>query len=487
MKLSPFKISLFILPVLLLASCDWLNSDTDVSSNPCFYSLTFSEDDSIPGLEDAEFTVQWDDLLLDSVIVNVDSLPYLTDIDSVVSTFVFYSTSSAYICMTDTTGTKIDTLDISSLSDTLDFNRVISITNIATDEITSKTYPIKVNVHKVDPEQYQWRKIYDQIYSHSGSVQKAIYFNDLIFFYVNSGINNYLYTSTDGSSWSTKSVTGLPKQALLRNIYEYNNKLYMFQDESSVYTSEDGYSWVKLDYSTQDYNLINYLFILNGKAWSIVKSKTDNVYRFAYSADGATWITGSDMPDNFPIGDFAATSFKSRTNLSKAVVAGGYSKTGVLLNNVWSTENGSYWVDFSTENLTFGSLAGASILYYDNKLLMFGGMDNDGYLLDDKIIQSIDEGFLWSAPDSTENYLHQVDITSTVVSWNKTTYDTSYVEYPNRSYQSVLYVTKESTTGLFTDHFIYLIGGHDRSTVYSDVWKGHLNRLSFIRQDGDDY
>jgi hypothetical protein len=55
--------------------------------------------------------------------------------------------------------------------------------------------------------------------------------------------------------------------------------------------------------------------------------------------------------------------------------------------------------------------------------------------------------------------------------------DTTYTSYEPRAYQSVVYVK----SGL--DHLIYLIGGVDplNSKVYSDVWIGKLNRLSFLQ------
>ena len=483
MKLNPFKFILLIGIIITFSSCNWLDAnDAEVSSNPYFVSLTFAANDSVPGLEDAAFTLEWDDQLGDSVIVNLDSLPYQTDITKVIPTFNFYSSAGAYVYLADTLGlgTISDTIVLSG-KDTLNFERVVKIRNIAADETTEKTYPIKVNVHQVEPELYVWNKIADNIYSHSGSLQKAVYFNNQIFLYVSTSVKNYLYSSTDGVIWTdqTNAFKNLPLNSMIRVIVEFKNKLYLLSDDDKLYSTSDGYEWMSEngDISDSNYKFQTLLFELNGKLWSIMKSDVDNAYRFANSGDGKTWVVYGQIPANFPVGDFSALSFTSRTKKPKALIAGGYTASGQLLNNIWSTENGTYWVDFSTENTTLGSLSGATVIPYNDKLLLFGGLDSDGYVVENPYMESIDEGLSWSVPDTLYNRLRQVNISSSG--------DTTYIDYQPRAYQSVLNVVIEHPAEDYTDYFIYLIGGVNprESKVYKDVWVGKLNKLSFIRQD----
>lgn len=479
MKLNPFRLVLLLLIIVSLSSCNWFETDATVaSSNPSFVSLTFAENDSVVGLEDAVFTLEWDALLNDSVIVNLDSLPYLTDITEVIPTFSFYSTSGAYVYMTDTLGlgTISDSIALTG-TDTLNFERVAKIKNFAADGKEYKVYPIKVNVHQVEPELYQWNKIADEIYSHSGSLQKAVYFNKTFYLYVGTSIRNYLYTSTDGKMWidKTNALKNMPLNSSLRGINEFNGKLYVLSDDDKIYTTADGYEWTgeNGDISDTNYKFENFLFELDGKLWSIMKSGVDNTYRFANSADGKTWIVYGQIPVNFPIGDFSSLSFASRTKKTKALIAGGYTASGKLLNNIWSTENGSIWVDFSTENTTLGSLSGATIIPYDDKLLLYGGVDDNGNIVDSSYMESIDEGLSWSVPDTLYNRLRQMNISAAG--------DTTYTNYAPRAYQSVLNVVIDHTAKGYSDHLIYLIGGINprASKVYKDVWVGKLNRLSF--------
>lgn len=455
-------INIKFLGLLLIAfsavSCLDTGTTVEISTNPTFVSLTFAANDSIPYLEDADFTLEYDEDLGDSIIVNLDSLPYNTRIDSVFPTFQFQSSSGLTLLMKDSTGLGLDTVLITG-TDTIDFNRVISVTNVAEDESTTRTYQIKVNVHKVEGELYVWQKIKDQVYSNLASQQKAVQFNDKYFYYFGTGVRNVLYTSTDLVNWSTQNTSGLPVGMEMRNMIEYNSKLYLVQMGVGLYESADGSNWTKTTVLPSGFELVNFLFVLNNQLWSIVKTDDTSDYHFATSADGSNWTVKGIIPESFPIGDYAAVSFFSRTKKPKALVAGGYDKSGNVLRTSWTTEDGLYWVDFSNENTTLDYTAGASIVVYDDKLLMFGGMDADDNVVENYYKQSVDEGFTWVVPDTTYNVLEDT---------------LRQIVYEPRSYQSVLY--KADTKQLV------LIGGRSKSQVYSDVWTGKLQRLSFINQ-----
>ena len=290
-------------------------------------------------------------------------------------------------------------------------------------------------------------------------------------------IRNYLYTSTDGKVWidKTNELKNLPLNSSLRGINEYKGKLYVLTDDDKIYTTADGYNWMTENVVVSDvnYRFENFLLELDGKLWSIMKSGVDNTYSFATSSDGGNWVVNEKIPANFPVGDFSSLSFASRTKKSKALIVGGYTASGKLLNNIWSTENGSYWVDFSTENTTLGSLSGATIIAYDDKLLLYGGLDANGSVVSNPYMESVDEGLSWSVPDTLYNRLRQINISAAG--------DTTYINYAPRAYQSVLNVVVDNTAKGYSDHLIYLIGGINprASKVYKDVWVGKLNRLSF--------
>lgn len=458
-KLINFKFLGLLLIVFSVVSClDTDTTDVEISTDPTFVSLAFQANDSIPYLEDAVFTLEFDKDLGDSIIVNLDSLPYNTRIDSVFPTFQFQSSSGLTLLMKDSTGLGLDTVILTG-TDTIDFSRVISVTNIAEDETTLRTYKIKVNVHSVDAELYVWKKVKEDIYSGLASQQKAVFFNNEYLYYLGTGVRNMLYSSADLINWNLKSLAGLPAGIEFRNMIEYNSKLYLVQMGVGVFESADGYSWTKTTVLPAGFEVINFLFVLNNQLWSIVKTTDAGDYHFANSTNGANWSVQGIVPSTFPIGDFAAVSFASRTNKPKALLVGGYDKFGNILRTTWTTEDGLYWVDFSNENTTLDYNAGASVVEYDDKLLMFGGMDANDNVVENYYMESVDEGFTWRVADTTYNVLE--DTLQEIV-------------YEPRSYQSVIYNSDSK-------HLI-LIGGRSKSEVYSDVWTGKLNRLSFILQ-----
>lgn len=463
MRNNFFKFLIFIVTIGIFSSCLWNDDDeTELSNNPNFVSLKFSKNDSIPGLDGAVFTFTYDSIVGDSIIVNLDSLPYLTRIDSVFPTFTFRSTSASYLVLTDSLGTGLDSIGLSG-KDTVDFTKVLHVTNIAQDKVTERTYKIKVNVHQVQPELYQWQMKKSQIYTHSGSVQQAVFFQNKFYFYVSSGVNNYLYTSADAVSWANATVTGLPPYSNLRDITTFNNKLYLVHEDGRIFSTGDGIIWTSADPDVAGYTIHNLLFALENNLWSVFQQQANQKYYFATSADGIVWQIEDELPAKFPIVDFAALSFQSRTKKPKAIVLGGYAPNGELLSSVWSVQkniNNEYkWVNFALNKSTMGSLAGASVIPYDNKLLLYGGMDINDNVVENHYMESFDEGFSWRRADALYNVIEDLEIP---------------FSYQPRSYQSVIHDE--------ASHYIYLIGGRTKNQVFSDVWVGKLNRMSFIRK-----
>lgn len=455
---------LIALSTFVLTACNWLDSsEVEVSTGAHFLSLTFTNavaDDV--DVKQAKFKVVYDPALRDSFIVNVDSLPYNTAIDSVIPTFSFYSMKGTIIYRNDSNGVFKDSIYLTG-KDTLDFRRVFKVKNFASDGKTSVTYRIKVNVHTQDPNLYQWKHVNTSFYSHDATTQKALYFKDKIFFFSHAGAQSYMNTSSDGVNWSSsKIISSLPNDANLQSMTVFgSDSIFMLQGDNSIYSSSDGETWNVKSYSSESFVFVNLLTSFNSKLWAIVQSKTDNKYRLASSINGNQWILdqSSVLNDNFPVRDFAVVTFSTKTNQPRIVIAGGYNKDGAMLDNVWSSSNGSYWVDFSTENKTFGKRIGTSLISYEGKLLSIGGVSSKGVVDSIYYIQSADDGLSWKRADTlmwVREHLH----------------DTIYNNYQSRRNQSVL-VDKNK--------YIYLIGGRDTlSNIHKDVWRGRLNKSVFL-------
>jgi hypothetical protein len=469
MKFTFFRLILFSFILGIFSSCLGSGDTTTVSSSPYFSSLVFESNDSIPYLSTAAFTLsEYDTTLKDSIIVNLDSLPYGTRIDSVYPTFSF--DSSAGIRLYYQPGNKYnrDSVWLTG-TDTIDFRQTVRVRNYATDGKTYRDYIVKTNVHQVDPEVYQWGKASDNL-NQSGLVsQKAVTRNDTLFYYQNDGTNGFLNISTNGYRWTPKSVTGLPVNTPLNDITLFKGQMFISKDGFNLYSSSNGINWTKKSLSSFSFKSL--LFVFNDQLWAVVQA-ADASYHFANSTDGAIWTMKGTIPNNFPISDFAAVTFKSPTGKERVLVTNGYSSNGVVEYNRWTTEdtNGVNWLDFNTENNSLEDLVvGGSIISYDSKLLAFG-LKSDGTSLY-KI--SKDEGLSWQTPDTALNIL-----------------PSAYLDNP-RHYQSVV-IFKAKTYDkinssslkeeIINSNRIFIIGGKLNSTIYSDVWTGKINWENFLRQ-----
>jgi len=468
MKLNFFKFTLLFSIIVLISSCVSTTDTTTLSSNPCFSSLTFAKMDSVPNISTASFTLEYDASLNDSVIVNLDSLPYKTRIDSVYPTFTFISSAGVKLFSSVIYKYKKDSTEVTG-KDTVDFRQPVYVRNYAADEKTYKKYLIRVNVHQVQPELYIWSKVNEGINSYNSFNQKAIISNDTILYFLNNGSNSYLYTSTDGSSWGSSpiTITGLPANLSFNDMQLFSGKLYVTQDDK-IYSSSNHKDWVvKMN---PDYIFKSLLFSFTNKLWAVVQSKTDLTYRFATSINGVDWIIKGVIPANFPTHDFTSLTYASRTDKPKVLVLGGYSKDNQPLYNRWGSEDCAQWSDFSIENHSLDTLSvGASVISYDDKLFVFG-LRKDNLALFFK--QSLDEGLSWQIPNKTYNFLP--------------------TNFTARNYQSVVVLKSKTYPAvnsadlkeeILASNRIFIIGGQSTTAIpLSDIWTGKLNRLNFLRQ-----
>jgi len=469
MKFRFFRF-LFLLSLIgLLASC--LSTTTQViSSDASFVSLTLAGNDSV---NKAVFTLDG------TTIVNLDSLPYKSKIDSVYPTFTFTSTAASFLHVQLNgnykflKGRTVDSIYITRSKDTIDMRQPnLWIRNFASDSKTNLKYLVKLNVHQVDPNLYKWIKIKDKVSTVSSTNQKAIVLNDVFHYYMNDGTQSYLYKSTDGSTWSAASVTNLPVASSLADMIQYNGKLYLTRGDATLYNSADGLIWNQSQPSTL-FKFSSLAFTLNNQLWAVVKSNNDGNYHFAITSDGANWnMTSGTVPAYFPVVEFGAITFKTVTGKEKVVIIGGLASNGAQTLSRWSSEDGVYWVDFSHENYTLPEFLGApSLVRYDNKLLILGESQDLQSSMITVYKESVDEGYSWQTPDTLRNVLP---------SNFKPRKNSSFVVFKPKDYVKINPASLSEE--IKSTNYIFIIGGNTETTPMLDVWKGKVNKKNFLRQ-----
>lgn len=444
MKKQIIYISLLVI-ALLTACSSGTETVEEVSSDATVSSLTFTANDSFPGLDDAVFTIE--ELIDTGLIYNVDSLLFGTRVDSVIPIFRFNYTPATVMLYT-----PFDTTVLSG-SDTINFTQNPSrLQVIASDQVTEKWYHINVNVHQVDPDLFVWEQMATDIYPAEGAEQKVLGMEDKLYLFVNNGFANTLYTSSNAKVWEQHPVSGLPQNCQVRNMLQAGGKLYYGQD-NILYTSLNGTEWTATDFALQGISFSNMLFEFNDSIWAIIED-SNAALQLATSKDGNEWTIRQEVPADFPISDYAALSFTSATNRRRAMIVGGFAQDGTSLNTRWNVEyspdKGYRWKNFSIEQPDFQSLTGVSVVWYNDRFYMFGGVDADNQIGEYTILESLDEGLNWQVPDSASNLLPE--------------------NYTPRSKTSV-------TIG--SDNAIYILGGQSRTQIFSDAFRGKLNSIDW--------
>ena len=430
--------------LVILTGCEGTGESSTPSSVAKLSSFYFAKNDSNPGLAEAVFTIE--ERLDTGLIWNKDSMRYGTRLDSVVPKFVFAATpSAAWLKLPDT-------LCVLSGYDTLDFRKQPIYLNIrSADRSTLKTYEIRATVHQADPELYTWDVLTPQIYKTDDSEQKVVELGDAFMLIKSNGFALSVYQSEDGSVWNNLGEpTGLPAGTKVRQIISDGTTLYYGQD-NILYTSDDAVTWAAKPVA---YPVVTMLLYWNNQIWALVDN---NGYQLAYVNNDQLDTTALHPAHDFPISDFGTVVFRSASLRERAMIIGGYSEDGTPLNTRWNIEysthpmpEGEYRIEeFSIDRPSFTRLTGISVIWYDNKLMMFGGVDDKMSYFGREILISTDEGLNWTKADSTKNQLPEA------------------------------YSARQKQTAIVRGNYIYLFGGEDADVSYSDVYRGKLNSIEW--------
>ena len=434
-----------IFGLLFLSGCESSGTKVSTSSVAELTAFSFAKNDSFPGLAQAVFTIE--ERLDTGLVWNKDSMLFGTRLDSVVPKFTFAATpGAAYLTMPDTTC-------VLTGYDTLNFAQgPIYLTIRSSDKTVTKTYEIRATVHQVDPDLYEWTQLNSGIYPADDSEQRVVELGNDFVMLVSNGFALHVYSSPDGSSWTDLGTpTGLPAGTNVRQIISDGTTLYYGQADK-IYTSTDALSWESHD---AKYTVHTMLLYWNELVWALVDNA--DAYELATWQSDSLQLTGIQPQGEFPISDFGTVTFQSASLRERAMIVGGFAENGKSLNTRWNieysrhtTENGGYRLqEFSIDRPQFTHLTGISLISYNDQLMLFGGVDEKMSYFGREILISNNEGLTWEPADSTKNQLPDV------------------------------YQARQKQNAIVRDNYIYLFGGQDAQTTYSDVYRGHLNSIDW--------
>ena len=441
---------LLVMLAFMLFSCDKESSSNQTSDVAQLTAFWFADIANMPGLAEAKFKIdeRLDTGLVTNQISRIDSMRYGTSLKKVVPKFSFAeSPGSATMHLGDTT------IELSG-GDTLDFTRTpIYLTIVSSSLKTTKVYEIQTTVHQTDPDLYQWKTLTAAAFTPEDEEQQVVMLGGTFHWFSNNGFANKLHSSTDATSWIEKTISGLPSGCHVKAILSHKDKLY-YVDTTKLYISSDAENWAATDLSAKPFRMWTMLMSFNDTAWVLVTDE-EQTYRLAQVVEDTIRVTDIKLDKDFPVSGFSTVAFESSSARKRALIIGGYALSGQCTNSRWSMEyaptiKGLYRLtNYSFEQKDFATLTGTSVIWYKNQLMMFGGVNEEMEFRGTDIYVSTNEGFSWSKADTAKCKMPE--------------------SFTPRQKQSVIVY----------DNNIYVLGGQDMGTTYSDVYYGRLNSIDW--------
>ncbi len=422
------------------------DSQTGLSSDPRIASFSLSDIEKSVNLDGVEY--EYKDIDGYTILITTkDSLPYGVNLDSMLFTVYQGKLGSAMIYETKD-GIKQKSFNaFDAVPDTVSFADTVYVETVSGDGKNSRTYKLKFDAHKQNPDLYVWQGQSTDIYTQDATQEKLLAKDGSLLLYIKDNATTYLYTSKDAKNWAMQSLQKFPNNVDIKYTTVLKDTIFVAEG-NDLYWSKSGVEWTKK--TVGGVAVDNILFALEGKLYSI-----DNTTLKLYRLSANSWeevpqnASYGTLPKGFPVEGAAVISDYSSNGYQRVYVVGGQDKDGNLLNSIWSTENGSHWVNLGNNSTLFTPRRDVTAFQYDNMIMLFGGRDNNGIVASAYQIYSPDYGINWKLPEGS------MQITSL---------------FQPRYNAQVAISTDKSV--------IYLVGGQAANGLFlKDAWRGVKNSV----------
>lgn len=464
-----------------------MDTNGNVASNLSSYKFTIDN----YGTSDAKIHALYPN---DGIIFNPDSLPYGSIADSVKVSISFSSPDSVYFKLYTQDGVLGQYSDYSKDSALYFASYPDCRLTVVSRYGVSKTYHVKVNVHKVDGDSIKWNHYTDEIWSDMNvEAMRADSLGDDLFWFAESEGKDYVRSgkmSENARQWSAASPVNVAGGELLdlSTLYSWHGELLAVnQGKTQLLASSDGVNWSKASDALAFQSILGnqlktqdvYQQWNNDTLSAVVK--VDGVYHFAVSADARTWRLDCELPARFPVDGFSRpVSVPARStqgNLtSRLYIVGGVDAEGNLTSSTWSCDGFSEdlgcrnWAEFPQTEIP--AMRGATVLEYTldqdhprSFWLLQPGLMADGTVPVNRLFGKLYTTIYYSEDSG--------------VSWHRLSrYYTSYADNSKLS-------PVAASSGFVnpSNYEIYFLGGqHNDGTFVTSVWGGALPKLTFKKE-----
>lgn len=427
------------------------------------------------------------------VVFNADSLPKGTNVTKLIPKITYpQSVTSAVIEMKGGTHREDGTTNYHTNSgDTIDFTADVTITLSTSGNAIQKTYKLKVNVHKEDPDTLYWDKLAAiKLPSRlpNPAAQKSVAYGKGVICLIEENDGTYTISDTGdifGGVWN-KNELALDFTPVVSSLTAApDGTLYLTSEEGALLLSANGgATWNQTDYG-----------------WNrVIGMFGDTLLGINSEGSGRTmisWPRGAypeiELPADFPINGFSSPiEFNNRWSPDPTIVVfGGYPYATSGFAPSWAFD-GSQWVNIA--EIPLPALSGLSVVSYYSYLnsasngilkefevyLAFGGRDSAGNT-NKTVYVSYDHGISWQTaqkyvqlPDNVEAG-YMVDALSIGMTLESNLSD----RWKKTGKRRIPFEINGDILS-WNCPYIFLFGGYnDNDILNSDVRSGVLQRLTF--------
>lgn len=491
-KISALNIALMAcMAAGAMVSCNASEDDVDndtvhvTSESVAVTNFSLSPDTRIMrNLDSVFFSID----LEHAIIYNADSLPKGTNITKLVPVIKYpNSVTSAVIEMTGGTHREGTVNYFSNANDTIDFTGDVTLTLGTSKDAITKTYTLKVNVHKEDPDTIYWDRMGEMDLPSLGKdpiAQKSVKLGSGVFSLIQESDGSYTASTTPDiflENWTTNEVS-LSFTPQIETLTSGMDGLYILDTDGNVWQSESGSSWEHVEDASGWSQIIgmygqSLLGISNGLLVSLPEGAVPAII---------------SMPEDFPVSGYSnPIEFSNRwTSEPTIVLFGGVTASGKLSTASWAFD-GSKWTDIS--NTALPALDGISVVDYYSYLksdsnsllkefeayLAFGGRDSLGNL-NTTVYITYDHGINWQ---KAQKFMQLPDDVMAGYMVDALTIGTSMQSNLSDRWKARrrLPFEIEGDVIRWDCPYIFLFGGYDadKTTLCSRIRSGVLQRLTF--------
>lgn len=500
------KLSIYAIVALLGIFACGCNSEAEVTTVSTYESTNvegFSlekNDKLLANLDSVFFSID----LTNARIFNADSLPKGTDVRKLV--VKISTTGVGGVELLVNRSEKGDTTYnyLASQTDSIDFTNPVTL-RITAQNGNVRDYQVKVNVHRMEPDSLVWQRTartqLPTALADAPAVQKAVEFQGkaLVLTADASGNASMAVADNPAGEW-TANLVSLPAGADVRSLAATTEALYITDADGALFTAADPFgAW------TATGSRLHSLFGGYGATLLGALRNADGSWTLTSYPEGE--FAPVAAPEGFPVtGNSALIVYSSKwSEKSTAVMTCGRTAAGALTSDTWAFD-GSKWAKI---NMT-GALPqkeGVTLIPYflfktsptwqiteQSVLLAIGGTAGSG-VAQRAVYVSRDRGITWNLaattlrlPESMPSFAYaDALVFSSPLSIDSRS-GSRWTEIPDAPLPRWWRMDNASAASRavapvteWECPYIYLFGGENGDGgLYDTVWRGVLNRLTFV-------